>query len=98
MFFCEGIPDRGFYSLVVDEIPAVRAVPYTLVTASEVDAAGSDGKSVLVALFRHFGQDINTLSRRVRAVYLMDKDIDDWLGIAIKDKSVVYTDGYSFEN
>lgn len=93
--------DRYVYSKIADSICRRSGACYRIVTAEELSGSGG-GKLVLLGFFDYLRKKDSLLDRfegkMTASIFIMDKDVDDWLRTRRRSSHVVYTETYELEN
>jgi hypothetical protein len=99
--FVEGKADRYFYERVCSHGHADSGVTYQVKTADEL-AIGTVGKTALLDFFTYL-RDRKLLAhsfkgKKLAALFIADKDVDDFLRTYKKSIHLIYTEFYHREN
>ena len=100
--FVEGSEDRYFYSRIVDSECHPAELEYKVVTGEEIHGGDGGGKDVLMKFFDYLDER-NSLTgtfrgKRTVAMFFVDKDIDDILGVLKSSEQLMYTELYDVES
>ncbi|MFF5069924.1 hypothetical protein ACFY2R_01625 [Micromonospora olivasterospora] len=101
--FVEGKTDLYSYSKLADAVVVeLGAHEDFLVASAEELAPDGGGKTVLMRFFDFLKKESGLVSdfagRRTRAVFFLDKDVDDLVGRRRVSPHLIYTEHYSMEN
>jgi hypothetical protein len=101
--FMEGkSADRYFYGRLCRNVCKPRGVTYEQVIGNQVPPGGSGGKEVLIGFFRYLrekGALVDSFQgKTTRALFFLDKDIDDLLRRMGRSPHLIYTEFYQVEN
>ena len=93
--------DPFFYGKVCDSVCQSVRVSYEICSARELPE-GAGGKQVLIGFFDYLRREsalINNFNgKNTKAIFFLDKDVDDFLGKQLCSEHVVYTEYYDVEN
>ena len=100
--FVEGFVDRYFYSRIADSECHPAGLDYKVITGEEIHGGDGGGKDVLMKFFDYL-EERNSLAgtfrgKRTVAMFFVDKDIDDMLGVLRSSKQLMYTELYDVES
>jgi hypothetical protein len=97
----ESTNDTYFWSEIVRP-ECQRAGIELHVTSAELLSGNSGGKQVLLGFFAYLQEQHSLQSEvdgvRTAAIFLLDKDVDDYLGVLVRSPHIVYTEPYELEN
>ena len=100
--FVEGFEDRYFYSRIVGSECRPGELEYKVITGEELHDGEGGGKGVLMRFFDYL-EERKALagtfqSKRTVALFFVDKDIDDMLGMLRIEEQLIYTESYDVES
>ena len=100
--FVEGSEDRYFYSRIAGSECDPSELDYSVITGEEIHDGDGGGKNVLIGFFDYLEQR-NSLANTFEgkstiAMFFVDKDIDDLLGVQRISDHLVYTELYDVES
>jgi hypothetical protein len=94
--------DRYFYGRLCTSVCEPKGTVYEQVIGNQVPPGGSGGKEVLLGFFKYLRRKaalVDTFKgKTTRALFFLDKDIDDLSRMMLRSPHLIYTEFYHLEN